>query len=39
LSTVAGETVPSAAKSCVMPTFFPMIPVTIANPEFVIRDS
>src|SRR5262245_32227853 len=28
--TVAGWTVPSASKTCVMPTFLPMIPVTIS---------
>ena len=32
LSTVAGCTVPSAANSCVMPTFLPMSPVTITYP-------
>ena len=36
LMTVAGCTVPSASKICVMPTFLPMIPVTIADPALTL---
>jgi hypothetical protein len=32
--TVTGVTVPSAAKICVIPTFLPMIPLIITNPQF-----
>ena len=37
--TVPGTTVPSASNSCVMPTFLPMIPVTIKETRFRLQGS